>query len=399
MRETEDIRSSTTKAVMNDGAGRISPRLMQRVRDELGLQSIPSAIQGRLGSAKGMWVVDVKETDGQAEWIETYPKQRKWSFHKTNVHESHRTLEVMSWSADLVPASLNTQFLPILDDRAKNSKMLRDTLTGFIVTDAEEQNKSLIAALHQNEFFRKWVHAQARSNIKYLGSGMPFLGGLPQGTEDNMSYLVDGGFSPMKLEFLQRLVFQTMKQKADKMKEELKIRVPRSTYAYLIPDFWGKLEPGEVHLSFSTKFNDGTEELSDLDGREILVARSPAHLPSDVQKVKATFKSELRHLRDVAIFSTKGDEPLASLLSGGDYDGDKAWICWDPAIVGNFRNHPMPAKSNLRRYIDKDEDKLVNFRREYGSMRYIDVMLERSFRFNLKKRFLGGYSFVSYTKN
>ncbi|PSR84433.1 RNA dependent RNA polymerase-domain-containing protein [Coniella lustricola] len=395
---------SASRTIMNDGAGRISPRLMQRVRDELGLQSIPSAIQARLGSAKGMWVIDATETDTQAEWIETYPSQRKWKYGDgedatmrgaRGIHEAHRTLEVISWSADLTPASLNIQFLPILDDRARDKKLMWDTVTGFLVTEAEEQTKTLLTALQQNEVFRKWVHDQTRSNIKYLGSGpnnsMPFLGGLPQSTEDAMSFLADGGFSPMQLKFLQTLVFQTMKSKGEKMKQDLKIRVSRSTYAYIIPDFWGVLEPGEVHLSFSAKFNDGVEELSDLDGRDVLVARSPAHLPSDVQKVRATFKSALRHLRDVVIFSTKGEMPLASILSGGDYDGDKVLICWDPVIVDNFKNYAMPPKPKklLAQYIRKDCDKLVDLRFEYGTMRYIDVMLEKAFRFNLTKRFLG----------
>lgn len=31
----------------------------------------------------------------------------------------------------------------------------------------------------------------------------------------------------------------------------------------------------------------------------------------------------LRELQDVIVFSVKGDRSLASLLSGGDYDGDK----------------------------------------------------------------------------
>jgi len=33
------------------------------------------------------------------------------------------------------------------------------------------------------------------------------------------------------------------------------------------------------------------------------------------------------------------------MLSGGDYDGDRVWICWDPSIVNSFTNARMP--SNL----------------------------------------------------
>lgn len=49
--------------------------------------------------------------------------------------------------------------------------------------------------------------------------------------------------------------------------------------------------------------------------------------------------SGLRRLKDVIIFSTKGNTPLADMLSGGDYDGDKPWICWDRRLVAPFQNN------------------------------------------------------------
>lgn len=34
--------------------------------------------------------------------------------------------------------------------------------------------------------------------------------------------------------------------------------------------------------------------------------------------------------------------PLAHMLSGGDYDGDAPWVCWDQKIVQSFRNSELP---------------------------------------------------------
>lgn len=157
----------------------------------------------------------------------------------------------------------------------------------------------------------------------------------------------------------------------------------------MLVDFWGVLEPDEVHLTFSSKFEDGTNELSDLDGLDVLVGRSPAHLPSDIQKVKAVFKPAVRHLRDVVIFSAKGNFPLAAMLSGGDYDGEKAWVCWDPDIVGNFENHPLPPQPSFSQYLKKDKTTLDDLRREYGNEEYIDAMIEKAFFFNLRQKLLG----------
>lgn len=62
---------------MNDGVARMSPAVAARIKVCLGLTVIPSAVQGRLGSAKGMWIVDVTESSDDL-WIEIFPSQRKW---------------------------------------------------------------------------------------------------------------------------------------------------------------------------------------------------------------------------------------------------------------------------------------------------------------------------------
>lgn len=309
--------------------------------------------------------------------------------------EAHQTLEVRSWSTELNSASLNIQFLPILEDRARDTLRMRATLVRNMTNQSEAKLQDLKLALQHPEPFRKWIREGSQPSFQRLTNrSVPFLGGLPESHEDIMSFLVDGGFEPMRLKFLQELMFQKQRMKGDAMKQELKIKIVKSTYAYMLVDFWGVLEEDEVHLCFSSKFNDGTEELSDLDDRDILVARSPAHLPSDIQKVRAIFKPELRHLRDVIIFSSKGDMPLAGKLSGGDYDGDKAWICWDPDIVNNFHNHPLPPKPDFSPYLAKDSTKLGDLRRRHGDDHYIDIMLENAFRFNLKQKHLGGSTMI-----
>ena len=59
---------------MNDSIGRISPNLMKRVREVLGLTETPCAIQARIGGAKGMWIAANGEPDVNVEdWIKIYP--------------------------------------------------------------------------------------------------------------------------------------------------------------------------------------------------------------------------------------------------------------------------------------------------------------------------------------
>ncbi|RYP05517.1 hypothetical protein DL764_003777 [Monosporascus ibericus] len=381
-----DIKSPIGR-VMNDGIGRVSPSVMRKIRDELGLSDTPCAIQARLGSAKGMWITHVTDS-GQEDWIETYPKQRKWDCNWSDEH--NRTLEVKSWASPRKPANLNLQFLPILEDRAHEKVRMRNTIGKHLAAELERDVGSMKVALKCPELFRQWAReASSSSSSRVHNREVPFFAGLPYNAQDNMCFLADGGFDPMRQKYLQNLVFSHQRQKCERIETELRIKIARSTHALMVVDFLGILEPNEVQLCFSSNFDDGFDQYSDLDGIDVLVARSPAHLPSDIQKVRAVFKPELRHLKDVIIFSRKGDIPLADMLSGGDYDGDIAWVCWEPDIVDNFESELLPLKPDFSDYLERDEDTLEILSKRYGEGEYIDAMIEKAFAFNLKPNMLG----------
>lgn len=378
---------------MNDGIARVSPSVMRKIRDSLGLTDTPCAIQARLGSAKGMWITDVTDTT-QEDWIETYPSQEKWECNWSD--ELHRTLEVKACASSLRPATLNLQFLPILEARSHNRLRMRETISAHLAVELAHDLEYMKTSIKHPESFRQWLKdSSTHSESRVFHREVSFLGGLPNNQQDKMAFLVDGGFDPMKQKYLQDLVFEHQNQKCDKLREQLKIKISRSTYAFMVVDFWGILEPNEVQLCFSSKFGEGSDEYFDLDGVDVLVARSPAHLPSDIQKVRAVFRPELRSLKDVIIFSSKGETPLADMLSGGDYDGDKAWVCWDPDIVENFNGVlpqnilPSHTKPDFSKYLERDKKKVDQFIRDHGKKHYVDVMVEKAFSFSLNPKLLG----------
>lgn len=123
----------------------------------------------------------------------------------------------------------------------------------------------------------------------------------------------------------------------------MNIGLGQSTYPYMIADPLAILDEDEIHLGFSSVFHDPKSgfDQSMLHNIDVLVARFPAHLPSDVQKVRntfivmlfratldhgkdrlterqvrAVFKPELMMYRDVIVFPSKGSVSLASKLSG-----------------------------------------------------------------------------------
>ncbi|KAH8898223.1 hypothetical protein GQ53DRAFT_742330 [Thozetella sp. PMI_491] len=383
--QADDLKSPAGN-VMNDGIGLMSRAVARRVRDELGLPDIPSAVQGRLGSAKGMWLLDVNDT-GDDYWIEIYPSQRKWRCDFVDEH--HRTFEIRSHAHELRTAALNLQFLPVLEDRASDKAGIRQILGDMLTKDLEDEFDEHKSAMQRPIEFRSWSHNgfSMRASRLYHGH-VPFLGGLPVSKEETLSFLLDSGFDPTQQKYLQEIAWQVQKQKCDLLKTKLKIKVGRSAYAYMVVDFWGILEEGEVHFAFSSKFGDDDSSDILLHDMDVLVARSPAHYPSDIQRVRAVFKTELRALKDVIVFSSKGNTALADSLSGGDYDGDQAWVCWDPRIVEGFVNAPVPLPVDLKKYMRKDETTYGQLMQGFGRQA-TRKMIERSFQFSMQHNMLG----------
>ncbi|RYP25689.1 hypothetical protein DL768_011384 [Monosporascus sp. mg162] len=345
----------------------------------------PHAFLGRSWAA--FWVRNEGHS-GQEDWIETYPKQRKWGSNWSD--EYNRTLEVKSWASPRKSANLNLQLIPILEDRAHDRMRMRNAIGKHLAVELERDLGSMKAALKCPELFRQWAReSSSSSSSRVYNREVPFFAGLPYNAQDIMCFLADGGFEPMRQTYLQKLVFTHQRQKCERVEMELSVKIARSTYALMVVDFLEVLEPNEVQLCFSSSFDDGFDQYSDLDGIDVLVARSPAHLPSDIQKVRAVFKPELRHLKDVIIFPLKGDIPLADMLSGGDYDGDMAWVCWEPDIVDNFESEPLPRKPDFSPYLEQDKDTLKVLSERYGEEEYIDAMIEKAFAFNLRPKMLG----------
>lgn len=387
---SEDILSPSGK-VMNDGVARMSRAVARQIRDRLGLRTCPSAVQGRLGSAKGMWVIDVTDTTDKI-WIETYPSQRKWDLDWETVDDKQRTLEVLNVPSNPRSARLNLQFLPVIEDRATNKDAMRKATGYLLQNNLQNDLNSQKAALERPIQFRQWIHENSSHRHDRASDGhIAYQGGLPQHDEEIINSMLDAGFHPTANKFLADLTFTMQRAKCETLKRKLNITVGRSANLYMVVDFLGVLEENEVHVGFSTAFEADDDWNKTMLQGEAIVARSPAHFISDIQKVKVVFRPELADLTDVIIFSSKGDVPLADKLSGGDYDGDLAWVCWDPRLVANFENAEVQEQPDLSRYIRKDK---IQFRQLLKSHKKdvaaaVSEMMVKCFAFNLTKSMLG----------
>ncbi|KAL8976626.1 MAG: hypothetical protein Q9205_007403 [Flavoplaca limonia] len=109
-----------------------------------------------------------------------------------------------------------------------------------------------------------------------------------------------------------------------------RILIPQSRLLFGVCDPLNLLKAGECAVRV-TSDSDGIPKT--VVGTEVLVTRNPCLHPGDLQKFKAVQHDRLSHLIDCIVFSTKGKRPSADLMSGGDLDGDKFFVTWDPDLI------------------------------------------------------------------
>lgn len=171
--------------VMNDGCGRISFSAAQRIAKILKLEPIPTAFQGRIGGAKGIWLVDrlnqelrSGEDNGDV-WIEITESQLKYhvAAKDEDWDEFHYTFDVHSYSHALKPHALNETLIPILTDRN-----VRDTVFfELLEMDIDREALEMQQAMEQGgELLLAWVFknqpiVQERTNAGELAMSGAFL--------------------------------------------------------------------------------------------------------------------------------------------------------------------------------------------------------------------------------
>ncbi|KAL8929504.1 MAG: hypothetical protein Q9208_001173 [Pyrenodesmia sp. 3 TL-2023] len=377
--------------VMNDGCARISRRAAKAVADTLNLDRTPSIFQGRIAGAKGVWMVDsldevIKGPDGDF-WIEITDSQLKFEGRDEDElypDPERVTFEVSSYARPLVQANLNFQLMPILADRGVPFEVFRDLLEADLTAKVSD----LESAMDSGLAIRKWNQDVNPVLAGRMAHGVEMRGGIPSSLSETINWFVEHGFEPRECCRLKDLLYKSIADYCSRLENRMNIGVAKSTYAFMIADPLAVLDEGEVHIGFSVPF-DYEPMLHDID---LLVARLPAALPSDVQKIRAVYKLELKAYRDVIVFPSKGSHSLASVLSGGDYDGDLAWICWEPSIVDPFENAPLP--SNLPSLADYGIETdittvsdLLNTHKDPES--YTSAFLRHAFLFNLQSNMLG----------
>jgi hypothetical protein len=145
--------------------------------------------------------------------------------------------------------------------------------------------------------------------------------------------------------FMSSVVEATVLRELRLLKHKARIPVAQGVKLFGIMDETGYLNEGEIYVTFD-KADFLPCRALDLDDRQMIITRSPALHPGDIQlatNVVPPDHHSLRFLRNCIVFSQKGERDLPSCLSGGDLDGDIYGIIWDEEAVQGCKHIYEPA--------------------------------------------------------
>ncbi len=323
-------------------------------------------------------------------WIEVSDSQLKIKPHPRDRDADAflRTFDVLQVSGECSEGHLNMQLITILEDRGVPREVLAEALSA----DLESYSGSLNEAMKSGLALRLWLHEHESGP----GSdSQKLLGAFPIQKRDQLIRFLECGFAPRDSAKLISCVTTILSIHMTDYCLRFRIKIPCSTVVYCVPDPCGILAEDEVCINFTSPVRNpetGLDEMM-LDGLNVLVARNPAHLASDIQLRKAVYRHELRQCRDVIIFPTKGPQALASMLSGGDYDGDKVMVIWDLDMVKNFRNAELPQLPHQHEcgmtQISQPLSELFGRSPTQPTSEGIQTLVQKSIDFNTRPNLLG----------
>jgi hypothetical protein len=325
---------------------------MKEVAEILGCRETPSAIQGRIGGAKGIWYINPRRDFSGLKWIELRKSQIKYQ-HNLDGDDVHlRTLEVLSVVVPpKKPGALNSQLIRILFNGGvpvnvflkvmkEHTEKVRSEVIGcdsprsliaWVTNNSDIMRNRYYHHYFENDFSddENTFSDDESINVEDSGSEDYNMSGFPENPSERCIQMLQAGFVPSTCPYLAKNLKSVFSTTLKSLFTKFKINISLSRVIICIADPTKTLKPGEVFIQLDKEA--GHDERTGLpfgiiEG-EVILARNPCRLPSDLVKVKGVKNMELSIYYNVVIFpvnaAKEDDLPLAAYLSGGDYDGDK----------------------------------------------------------------------------
>ncbi|KAH9824517.1 RNA-dependent rna polymerase like protein [Teratosphaeria destructans] len=291
----------------SDGCGTISKALLQDVWRVYGSRRSlkPTTLQIRFQGAKGVVSLDSRLTGRQ---LNLRSNMRKFE------SATSWTLEICGAASRPLLMVLNRQFIKILEDLGIGPHVF--------------MNLQKIAV----DNLRCMTHSAINAATLLEGIELPKATRTPA----LLMALHQIGLDYRMDTFLYKVVEMAVVSKLREIKYRGRIPVSQGHTLYGIMDETGYLKEGEIYVAVESGSDGGR---IDTPRNKVIVTRSPAMHPGDVQVVNAVAvpdDSPLKKLSNVVVFSQHGARDLPSQLSGGDLDGDLYNVIWDSELVPKY---------------------------------------------------------------
>ncbi|CAG9938772.1 unnamed protein product [Clonostachys rosea f. rosea IK726] len=339
-RSIPDVKSKDGSRVFSDGVGTISAEAMELFWDYLPSQlksTAPTCFQIRWAGAKGMLALD-SSLKGKVFCIRDESMRK---FTSSDVAE----MGICDTSSRPLRLWLNRPMIKILEDMGINPEWFLELQK----KELENLRAVTIDIAKTSDFLRQ----QSIATPMGFPSFLKYLSGI------NIDYRDD--------DFMRAVMENAVLRELRSLKHKARIPVSKGVTLFGIMDETGFLKENEVYITF-----DKSQEKISRPPREgqVLVTRSPALHPGDIQLVdlaRPPKGSPLRDLKNCIVFSQQGDRDLPSKLSGGDLDGDIYNVIWDseamPKRTFGPANYPRVTAPTLDRPVTSKDiiDFFINF--------------------------------------
>nr|XP_022295826.1 uncharacterized protein LOC111105743 isoform X2 [Crassostrea virginica] len=317
-----------------DGIGCISPRLAEKVANELGIQPTPSAFQIRFGGCKGVVAQNPMLRNEDVLWIGE--SMRKFESKSNN-------LEILEVTRP-VRLHLNRQVITLLSALGIPDHVFLNLQERMLIDMADMliDDEKALAALEEVCF---------RSRV-----GM------------NVSLLANRGISFVQEPFFRSLLHSIYNNKLKTLMRQTRIQIPLDKGRYMMgtSDETRTLESGQVFIQYSKDTHLPGENVIVVEG-DVVVTKNPCFHEGDIRVFQAVNIPRLRHMVDCIVFPQLGLRPHPDEMSGSDLDGDEYFVCWDEDLC-KIKNHepmdfPKAKKKCLTREVTSDD--IIDFLADY----------------------------------
>ncbi|KAJ6607939.1 RNA-directed RNA polymerase [Mycena sp. CBHHK59/15] len=195
--------------------------------------------------------------------------------------------------------------------------------------------------LEKQEKYFQWINDASSDSV----AAMDFALSMDEYTLAER-VLLDGLDDPKVSQEIRRLQLKEIGSfKNNRNKDRSRMIIRKSRLLFGVCDPFGVLKEGEVHIRITTARSGPSTPIH----ADVVVVRNPCLHPGDCLKLRAVHHEKLSHLVDCIVFAgvaKPGHKAAPSMSSGGDLDGDKYFICWDPDLVPSMISESYDYPSN-----------------------------------------------------